>query len=100
MQFDHIALKVSNIKEAVSWYCDNTNASIVYQDDTWSLMKVGEAKVALVLNDTHPSHFALRVESKDELQEINKHRDGSLYNYITDPWGNTVELIYYPEEKN
>ena len=37
---------------------------------------------------------------EDDLNEINKHRDGSLYNYITDPWGNTVELIYYPEEKN
>jgi len=100
VQFDHIALKVDSIEDAVTWYCNNTKATVDYQDDTWSLLRVGDIKLALVLSDMHPAHFAFRVDDKNDLNEISEHRDGSLYNYVTDPWGNTMELIYYPEEKN
>lgn len=100
MQFDHIALKVDSIENGVSWYQENMLAKIVYKDESWCLLEVGDAKIALVLEDMHPAHFAFKVDSKDKLRSINKHRDGSLYNYITDPWGNTTELIYYPKEKN
>ncbi len=100
MQFDHIALEVDSIEEGSIWYQKNMFAEIEYKDESWCLLKIGNAKVALVLKDMHPSHFAFKVDSKDKLGSINKHRDGSLYNYITDPWGNTAEFIYYPKEKN
>ncbi len=100
MLFDHVALKVNNIQLAVDWYCDALKANVVYQDETWSLLSVGDTKVALVLGDSHPPHFALRVSCVEDLTDPDRHRDGSMYNYISDPWGNTVELIYYPEEKN
>ena len=100
MLFDHVAFSVGEIQPAVDWYCYLLNADVIYQDETWSLLSAGDTKIALVLEETHPPHFALRVDSLEDLLDPAEHRDGSLYNYIVDPWGNTVELIYYPSEKN
>mgnify|MGYP003112937725 FL=1 len=100
MHFDHVAVRVGHIQAAVNWYRSLFGATVIYQDENWSLLSVGDTKVALVLEDSHPPHFALRVNSQEDLLEPAEHRDGSLYNYIVDPWGNTVELIYYPSEKN
>ena len=65
MKFDHVAVTVpteSMMKNNVKWYCDQYNAKVLYQDDTWSLLSMGGVKVAFVLPQQHPPHIAFRFD--------------------------------------
>lgn len=98
---DHIAFKVDSIPKAVKWYSEMVNAKIEYQDETWAMLNVQGVKLALVLPGSHPNHFAIKCKKLDELpcddDAIKRHRDGSQYIYLADPYGNAIEWIYYPE---
>ena len=37
MKLDHIALNVENIERSVSWYSENLDSEVLYQDDTWTV---------------------------------------------------------------
>ena len=99
---DHIAFNVNCIDEAVRWYVTKIGAEIKYQDETWAMLNINGVKLALTLPGEHPNHFAIRCNSVDEFPVENKkigtHRDGSSYVYLSDPYGNAIEWIYYPQE--
>jgi len=96
MRIDHIAVQVEDIYEAREWYCKKFDANVLYCDQTWALLEFDNTKLALFLRNSHPPHFAVEVNPKffNKL-EFKEHRDGSKYHYLTDPWGNCVELIDY-----
>jgi catechol 2,3-dioxygenase-like lactoylglutathione lyase family enzyme len=96
MRIDHIAIPVDDIYEACGWYRATLQAKTLYHDDTWALLELDNTKLALFLRDSHPNHFAVEVNPElfNKL-EFKEHRDGSKYHYLTDPWGNCVELIDY-----
>ena len=96
MKVDHIAIPVDDIYEACGWYRVALKAKTLYHDETWALLELDNTKLALFLRGSHPPHFAVEVnpEFYNNL-EFKKHRDGSKYHYLTDPWGNCVELINY-----
>ena len=99
-KFDHIALNVKDINKATDWYKLKLNAEVVYEDETWAMLKIGDTSIALTVPDQHPSHIAFGVESMDEFDKsipISTHRDGSKYQYVTDSCGNTIEYIYWPK---
>ena len=101
MQLDHIAINVTNVKEASDWYTKNLGATIDYIDETWSMLDVGGTKIALTVSRQHPPHFAFTLQSLDDFppgEEIRYHRDGSAYLYIEDPDGNAIEYVYWPEK--
>ncbi len=108
MKFDHVALISRNIKNAIDWYVQRWNAEILYQDETWGLIKLGESKIAFVSPHQHPAHICFEVDQKFILENLSKetfkgHRDGSSSCYIRDPDGNFVEFLHWPqtcEEKN
>lgn len=102
-EMDHIALPCPNISEGVEFYVENFGASVLYQDETWAFLKLGQGKLALVTPTQHPTHVALRVDEKTletaaqkAGKPIDKHRDGTMGIYVDDPNGNAVELICYP----
>jgi len=96
VKIDHIALQVANISEAVRWYHNYFDAKCLYVDATWALLEFENVKLALVLPNQHQNHFAVEVEPENHPNlEFKQHRDGSNYHYLTDPWGNCVELINY-----
>ena len=100
---DHIAINVGNIKDAIAWYTNTSEFKVLYQDETWALLEAGHTKLALTLPSQHPPHIAIEYKhiSKDtshDLDSFKRHRDGSSYMYIKDPWDNFIELIYYPEK--
>jgi len=96
LNLDHIALSVEDISASVAWYENFLQASVVYQDDTWAMLDVGGAKLALTVPIQHPPHVAFAVNDIEELgPDYREHRDGSCYVYKCDPDGNTVELIYW-----
>ena len=95
-KIDHIAIVVSDTVAAANWYRENHGAEILYTDTTWSIVKFQNVKLAFVVSEQHPPHFAFEV---DDLEGGKLHRDGSRSVYREDPWGNTFELVQYLEEE-
>ncbi len=42
----HVAISVSSISEAVTWYTTTFRCEIAYQDDTWALLKFRRLELA------------------------------------------------------
>lgn len=102
-ELDHVAVPAPNIAEGVQFYVENFGATVLYQDDTWAFLQMGQGKLALVTPTQHPPHVALRVDeaalavaAEKAGVPIDAHRDGTKGIYVQDPAGNSVELICYP----
>lgn len=96
MKIDHIAITVDQPIEAAEWYRENFQAAIIYSDPTWAVVEFENVKLAFVVKEQHPPHFAFEV---DDLAVGKLHRDGSRSVYKRDPWGNVYELVKYREEE-
>ena len=106
MKADHVAFVVENIEDAVSWYNDNIDIEILYQDKTWAIIELYSFKIAFVLPNKHPPHLAFCINKKEELSakildggKFKGHRDGTSSLYLKDPFGNAIEFVIYPEKK-
>ena len=94
-RIDHIAIQVENPREAADWYTQNFGASLLYVDDTWGFVQFENIKLAFVIKEQHPAHFAFEVDSLVDEDKVKKHRDNSESVYKRDPWGNIYELVKY-----
>jgi len=102
-EMDHVAVPTHDIAGSVRFYVESFGAQVLYQDDTWAFLRLGQGKLALVTPSQHPPHVALRVDeatlseaARRAGKPIDRHRDGTAGIYIDDPQGNAVELICYP----
>ena len=103
-ELDHVAVQADDVAGSVAFYVENFGAQVLYADQTWAFLKVGQGKLALVTPSQHPPHVALRVDGST-LQAaaekaglpIDTHRDGTSGIYVDDPDGNVLELICYPQ---
>lgn len=100
---DHVAVPSNNIAASVSWYVETFGAKVLYQDKTWAFLQMGTVKLALVTPTQHPPHVAVRVSeavleamAREAGTPIDRHRDGTMGIYVSDPDGNQIELICYP----
>lgn len=93
----HLALQVDNIEQSLRWYASNFSCEIIYQDETWALLKFGNISLALVLPNQHPSHFAVVRKNVEAYGLPKKHRDGTSSVYIKDPSGNNIEMLKLSE---
>src|ERR1051325_1228964 len=103
-EMDHVAIPTKDIPGTVKYYVEGFGAQVLYADDTWAFLRIGQGKLALVRPEQHPAHVALRVDlatlekaAAKAGKPIDKHRDGTRGIYVEDPAGNVIELIYYPE---
>ena len=92
----HVAIPVPNVAKAVEWYTSRFNCCVDYIDDTWALLAFANTKLALVLPHEHPSHFALTRPDANKFGDLVTHRDGLHSVYITDPFGNSIEVLEKP----
>ena len=103
MEFDHVAVRCTDIQKSVIWYVQNLDCEVEYQDNTWAMLKVGDSKLALVLKDQHPAHIAFRVEDTLKFpchpNQVKVHRDSTSYYYGADPDGNIIEWVAYTNEE-
>ena len=100
MNFDHVAINVADIARSVDWYKAQVGAEVLYQDATWAFLRVGGAKLALTLPNQHPAHIAFDIGANPPetfFKAAKVHRDGTASRYVSDPDGNAVEWIHYPE---
>lgn len=105
MIVDHLALESTNIDASVKWYLQILdNPKILYQDQTWALIESCGVKIAFVSPHQHPSHLGLKIDSKEQEEDLRtrypnavwkEHRDRSKSFYVRDPSGNLVEFIKY-----
>jgi hypothetical protein len=89
----HVAISVPNVAKGVEWYTSRFNCRVEYIDDTWALLAFANTKLALVLPQEHPSHFALSRPDANKFGELVTHRDGLSSVYITDAFGNAIEVL-------
>ncbi len=89
----HIAIQVSDIKQAVDWYCGKFNVTVTYQDETWAMLQFENIELAIVIPGQHPPHIAIEDNNAEKYGELTPHRDGTASIYINDPFGNSVEIL-------
>jgi len=90
---DHVALSVTGIREALDWYSRHFQCEVLYQDDTWGLVQFSNIKLALVIPSQHPPHLGFVTPKAADFGALKPHRDGTRSVYITDPAGNSLELL-------
>jgi hypothetical protein len=95
----HIAIEVGNIQQAIDWYQKQLKCAVVYQDDSWGLLKFANASIALVLPGDHPPHIGIPCAHPEQYGTVKDHRDGTVSAYIEDPFGNCVEMIKLVDSK-
>ncbi|MGB5279170.1 MAG: VOC family protein [Gammaproteobacteria bacterium] len=89
----HVAIQTKDIARALKWYSENFNSELVYQDDTWALLRFQNIYLALVVPGQHPPHIAIEHEAAATYGTLTRHRDGTESIYINDSEGNTIELM-------
>ncbi|MEM7617309.1 MAG: VOC family protein [Pseudomonadota bacterium] len=94
----HTAIQVKDIAQSVSWYVENFQCEIEYQDASWAMLKFANTSLALVLPEQHPYHFAILRDDLAPYGNAVPHRDGTSSVYIKDVDGNNVEMLKLPEE--
>ena len=94
---DHIAIQTNSIKKSLNWYKETFSCKVLFEDDTWALIKFKNTKIALVVPDQHPPHIAVKRDNIEQYGLPVKHRDGSESVYVKSPDNNTFEFIRYPE---
>lgn len=102
-ELDHVAVVVQDVPAGVKYYQETFGATVLYADQTWAFLKLGQGKLALVRAEQHPPHVAMRVDmatlekaAANAGKKIDTHRDGTAGIYVDDPSGNVIELIHYP----
>ncbi|MHC5066825.1 MAG: VOC family protein [Planctomycetota bacterium] len=89
----HVALQVADIDGAVNWYSGRFQCQVEYQDSSWAMLRFANMRLALVLPGQHPSHVALLRKDASDFGTLSTHRDGTRYLHVSDPWGNSIEVL-------
>ena len=98
---DHIAIKVSDLRQAATWYMQHLKAEITYEDHKYIRLRVGNTNIALINERYYPhAHIGVLVEDINDLPSEGtrvEHRDGTIGVYVKDPFGNYIEYIWYSQ---
>jgi extradiol dioxygenase family protein len=101
--FNHIALEVGDIEEALAFYGRLFDFKLRSKSDTMAFIDLGDQFIAHQKGRRHPSddgrHFGLVVDDKEAARKALKAAgvaplDGSFLDF-RDPWGNLVEIVGY-----
>jgi catechol 2,3-dioxygenase-like lactoylglutathione lyase family enzyme len=90
---DHVALVVESIADALAWYTQRFRCRVAYRDDTWALLEFANLRLALMTERRHPPHVGLVRADAEAFGALRPHRDGTRSVYLTDPAGNSVEVL-------
>ena len=101
--FNHVALEVGDIEEALAFYGRLFAFELRGKSDTMAFIDLGDQFIALQTGRTQPAddgrHFGLVVEDKEMARKALVAAgvallDGPFLDF-RDPWGNRVEIIGY-----
>jgi catechol 2,3-dioxygenase-like lactoylglutathione lyase family enzyme len=101
--FNHVALEVGDINEALAFYGRLFQFELRSKSDTDAFIDLGDQFLALQKGRTQPTddgrHFGLVVTDKDAVRQALiangvKVLPGRFLDFL-DPWGNRIEIIGY-----
>jgi lactoylglutathione lyase len=101
--FNHVALEVGDIDEALAFYGRLFKFELRGKNDTMAFIDLGDQFIALQKGRRQSAdegrHFGLVVEDKEAAREALKAAgvaliDGPFLDF-PDPWGNRVEIVGY-----
>jgi extradiol dioxygenase family protein len=101
--FNHIALEVGDIDEALTFYGRLFAFELRGKSDSMAFIDLGDQFIALQKGRRQPAddgrHFGLVVDDKDAAREALESAgvrplDGPFLDF-RDPWGNRVEIVGY-----
>jgi len=101
--FNHIALEVGDIEEALAWYGRIFEFSLRSKGKTQAFIDLGDQFIALQKGRKQPSddgrHFGLVVDDKETARQALLAAGVELlpgqFLDFRDPWGNRVEIVGY-----
>ena len=101
---DHIAIKVTDLNKAKTWYLDHLKAEIAYEDHKYIRLKAQNVNIALIDEQFYShAHIGILVKDQNELPDNGhrvEHRDGTIGVYVKDPFGNYIEYIWYSQDQS
>jgi len=89
----HVAVSVTDVAAAVSWYMKTFACRVAYQDESWAMLEFANIRLALVVPGQHPPHLGFTSARAAEFGTLKTHRDGTRSTYVKDPAGNSVEIL-------
>ena len=101
--FNHVALEVGDIEEALAFYARLFDFELRGKSDTSAFIDLGDQFLALQQGRTQPAdegrHFGLVVDDKDAVRKALADAgiqplSGRFLDFL-DPWGNRVEIVGY-----
>jgi predicted enzyme related to lactoylglutathione lyase len=101
--FNHVALEVGDIEEALAFYGRLFTFNLRGKSDPMAFIDLGDQFIALQKGRRQPAddgrHFGLVVDDKDAARKALKEAgvtplDGPFLDF-RDPWGNRVEIVGY-----
>jgi len=101
--FNHVALEVADIEEALAFYRRFVEFELRSKSDTMAFIDLGDQFLALQKGRTQPAddgrHFGLVVDDKRAAREALvaagvKLLPGPFLDFL-DPWGNRIEIVGY-----
>ena len=105
--FDHVAVRSSDVAEDVERY-QRLGFTVEANHPDWGMVRDAQGIGIALLGpgSHHPPHFAMRVESLEELEraaaaenrKLIHHRDQSVSFYTAGAEGLALEFIWYPSE--
>ncbi len=103
--FNHIALEVGDIDEALEFYAKFIDFELRGKSENMAFIDLGDQFLALQKGRRQPQdderHFGLVVSDEDTVRNsLNEHGieilPGRFLDFL-DPWGNRVEIVGYTE---
>jgi lactoylglutathione lyase len=101
--FNHVALEVGDIEEALAFYGRLFSFELRGKSDTMAFIDLGDQFIALQKGRSQPAdegrHFGLVVDDKEAARNALRAAgvaliDGAFLDF-RDPWGNRVEIVGY-----
>jgi extradiol dioxygenase family protein len=101
--FNHVALEVGDIDEALAFYGRLFDFELRGRSDTMAFIDLGDQFIALQKGRKQPAddgrHFGLVVDDKEAVRRALQAAgvatlDGPFLDFL-DPWGNRVEIVGY-----
>ena len=103
MGFNHIALEVGDIEDALAFYGRLFDFELRDKSDTAAFIDLGDQFLALQKGRSQPAdegrHFGLVVDDKDAVRKALAEAGiqplpGPFLDFL-DPWGNRIEIVRY-----
>jgi len=101
--FNHVALEVGDIDEALAFYGRLFDFKLRGKSDTSAFIDLGDQFLALQKGRKQPAedgrHFGLVVDNKEAVRKASTNADiaplpGPFLDFL-DPWGNRIEIVSY-----